>query len=36
MTVFDLIINNKEQVNLDDVFLDEVNRQNFVLLFKKH
>lgn len=29
MNVFDLIINDKEQVALNDIFLDEVNRQKF-------
>ena len=36
MNVFDLIINDKEQVSLNDVFLDEANRQKFGQLIKEH
>lgn len=36
MNVFDLIINDKEQVSLNDIFLDEANRQKFVQLIKEH
>jgi len=35
MNVFDLIINDKEQVSLDDVFLD-TNRESIVQLLKEH
>lgn len=36
MNVYDLIINDKEQVALNDVHLDEGNRQKFVQLIKEH
>lgn len=36
MNVFDLIINDKEQVSLADVLLDEANRQKFEQLIKEH
>lgn len=36
MNVFDLIINDKEEVALDDVFLDEENRKSFVQLIEEH
>lgn len=36
MNVFDLIINDKEQVSLNDIFLDEANRQKFMQLIKEH
>ncbi|MDE5492558.1 AAA family ATPase [Elizabethkingia meningoseptica] len=36
MNVYDLIINDKEQVALDDVFIDESNKQKFVQLIKEH
>ncbi len=36
MNVFDLIINDKEQVSLNDVFLDEADRQKFEQLIKEH
>lgn len=36
MNVFDLIINDKEQVSLNDVFLDEADRQQFEQLIKEH
>lgn len=36
MNVFDLIISDKEKVVLDDVFLDEVNKQQFQQLIKEH
>lgn len=36
MNVFDLIINDKEQVALNDIFLDKANRQIFEQLIKEH
>lgn len=36
MKVFDLIINDKEQVSLNDIYLDENNRQQFEQLIKEH
>lgn len=36
MNVFDLIINDKEQVSLNDIFLSENNRQQFLQLMKEH
>lgn len=36
MNVFDLIINDKEQVPLNDVFLDEANKEKFGQLIKEH
>lgn len=36
MNVFDLIITDKEQVSLNDIFLDEANRQKFEQLIKEH
>lgn len=36
MNVFDLIINDKEKVTFNDIFLDETNRQEFVQLLKEH
>ncbi|MCY1517270.1 Proteasome-associated ATPase [compost metagenome] len=36
MNVFDLIINDKEQVSLADILLDEANRQKFEQLIKEH
>lgn len=36
MNVFDLIINDKEQVTLKEVFLDEENRLKFEQLIKEH
>ncbi|NGF57023.1 AAA family ATPase [Parapedobacter sp. SGR-10] len=36
MNVFDLIINDKEQVSLNDIFLDEANKQKFEQLIKEH
>lgn len=36
MNVFDLIINDKEQVSLNDIFLDEANKQQFEQLIKEH
>ncbi|MDM1061818.1 AAA family ATPase [Empedobacter falsenii] len=36
MNVFNLIINDKEQVSLNDIFLDEANRQKFEQLIKEH
>jgi SpoVK/Ycf46/Vps4 family AAA+-type ATPase len=36
MNVFDLIINDKEQVALKEVFLDEENRLKFEQLIKEH
>lgn len=36
MNVYDLIINDKEQVSLNDIFLDEANRQKFAQLIKEH
>lgn len=36
MNVFDLIINDKEQVSLNDVFLDEANKRQIEQLIKEH
>src|SRR5690554_118480 len=36
MNILDLIINDKEQVSLKDIFLDEANRQQFEQLIKEH
>lgn len=36
MNVFDLIINDKEQVTLSDIFLDETNRKSIEQLIKEH
>lgn len=36
MNIYDLIINDKEQVALSDVFLDEQNREKLVQLIKEH
>ncbi len=36
MNVFDLIINDKETVSLDDVFLSDENRQHIIQLIKEH
>lgn len=36
MNIYDLIINDKEQVTLSDVFLGEGNRQKFGQLVKEH
>ncbi len=36
MNIYDLIINDREQVSLNDVFLDASNRENFVQLIKEH
>lgn len=36
MNVFDLIINDKEKVSLDDVYLDVGNKQQFEQLIKEH
>lgn len=36
MNIYDLIINDKEQVALSDVFLDEQNRERLVQLIKEH
>lgn len=36
MNVFDLIINDKEQLSLKDVFLDEANKEKFGQLIKEH
>ena len=36
MNVFDLIINDKEQVTLNDIFLDEANGKNIEQLIKEH
>ncbi|WP_199119935.1 AAA family ATPase [Pedobacter sp. ASV28] len=36
MNIFDLIINDKEQVSLNDIFLDKANRQKFEQLIKEH
>lgn len=36
MNVFDLIINDKEQVSLNDIFLSEANRQHLAQLIKEH
>lgn len=36
MNIFDLIINDKEQVSLNDIFLDEANRQQLEQLIKEH
>ncbi len=36
MNLFDLIINDKEQVSLNDIFLDEASREQVVQLIKEH
>lgn len=36
MNIYDLIINDKEQVALSDVFLDEQNRGKLIQLIKEH
>lgn len=36
MNIFDLIINDKENINLDDVFLNNENRQKIQQLLKEH
>ncbi|MGC4233667.1 MAG: ATP-binding protein [Niabella sp.] len=36
MNVFDLIISDKEQVSLNDVFLEEANRVHIIQLIKEH
>lgn len=36
MNIFDLVINDKEQVNLQDVFLDHINRKQIEGLIKEH
>lgn len=36
MNVFDLIINDKEQVSLNDIFLDETNQNSIEQLIKEH
>lgn len=36
MNIFDLIISDKEQVSLNDIFLDKVNRERIVQLIKEH
>jgi SpoVK/Ycf46/Vps4 family AAA+-type ATPase len=36
MNVFDLIINDKEKVSLNDIFLDDSNRLQFEQLIKEH
>src|SRR5690606_15935448 len=36
MKIWDLIINDKEQVTINDIFLDETNKQNFVQINKEH
>lgn len=36
MNIFDLIINDKEPVSLDDIILEEANRQQIVQLIKEH
>lgn len=36
MTVFDLIINDKEQVSLSDIFLEETSRESVEQLIKEH
>lgn len=36
MNIYDLIINDKEQVSLNDLFLDHANREEFVQLIKEH
>lgn len=36
MNVFNLIINDKEQVSLDDIFLDETNRSKLGQLVREH
>ena len=36
MNIFDLIINDKEVVSLDDVFLNKYNQQNIQQLIKEH
>ena len=36
MNIFDLIINDKEMVSLDDVFLNKYNQQNIQQLIREH
>ncbi|WP_442592075.1 AAA family ATPase [Pedobacter sp. AW31-3R] len=36
MNISDLLINDKEQVSLNDLFLDEASKQQFVQLIKEH
>ncbi|KIO78980.1 ATPase [Pedobacter lusitanus] len=36
MNIYDLIINDKEQVSLNDLFLDHANRNEFVQLIKEY
>lgn len=36
MNAFDLIINDKEQVSLNNIFFDEANKQKFEQLIKEH
>lgn len=36
MNIYDLVINDKEKVTLNDIILDESNRQKFVQLIKEH
>ena len=36
MNIYDLIINDKEQVSLNDLFLDHANREKVVQLIKEH
>lgn len=36
MNVLDLIINDKEKVSFDDIFLDDANRQQLMQLIKEH
>jgi SpoVK/Ycf46/Vps4 family AAA+-type ATPase len=36
MNIYDLVINDKEKVTLNDIILEENNRQKFVQLIKEH
>ncbi|MGJ1430442.1 AAA family ATPase [Sphingobacterium spiritivorum] len=36
MNIYDLLINDKEQVSLADIFLEDSSRQSFVQLIKEH
>lgn len=36
MNVFDLLINNKEQVSLNEIFLSDTNRETIIQLIKEH
>ncbi len=36
MNIYDLIISNKEQISLDNVFLDETSREQCIQLIKEH